>query len=381
MNAEYKTLADMGDIRGKTVLLRLDLNVPIQDGVITEDFRIRKSLPTLSFLRARGAKVVIISHVEGVERSSDTLKPVYDHMTGALGLKDVVFCSDCIESGMECLAKLPEGGIILCENIRLYDGEKKNDPDFAKKLASLADLYVNDAFSVSHRKHASIVGVPKFLPGFAGLQLEEEVKNLSKVFDPARPFLFILGGAKFDTKLPLVEKFLPIADTVFVGGALSNDLYKAKGYEVGASKISEGDIDFKKYLEAKNLIMPVDIVVRSENGAVTKKPEEILQGESVQDAGEGTVALLREKITEAKCVLWNGPLGNFENGFKGPTLELAKAIAASGAYSVVGGGDTLAAIKELDLEDKFGFVSTAGGAMLDFLGKGTLPGIEALKNS
>jgi phosphoglycerate kinase len=368
----YKTLADIGDITGKKVLVRLDFNVPIDNGAVRDDYRIQKSLQTINFLREHQAKIIIISHIEGREHS---LKPVFEYLKNTLSLP-VEFCEDCLENGQANIEKLNNGEVLLCENLRLYDGEKKNDEEFAKKLSALGEIFVNDAFSVSHRAHASVVGVPKFLPTYIGFQFDSEVKHLSECFNPPHPFLFILGGAKFDTKLPLVEKFLDIADTIFVGGALGNDLFKARGLNVGASLISDSSADFSKYLSNPKIIMPTDVAVGQN---IIKKPEEVQNTEAIYDAGPETLALLTEEIKKAKHILWNGPLGNYENGYKQPTLDLAKAIAESGAKSFVGGGDTLAAISELKLEDKFTFISTGGGAMLDFLAKGTLPGLEVLK--
>ncbi|MDQ3015016.1 MAG: phosphoglycerate kinase [bacterium] len=369
----YKTLKDAGDIKGKKVLLRLDFNVPIQDGKITDDYRIKKSLPTLRYLKEHGAKIIIIAHIEG---ESDTLKPVFEYLKTS---EPVTFCEDCVENGHACIENMQEGEMLLCENLRLYDGEKRNDEEFSKKLASLADIYVNDGFSVSHRKHASVGGVTKFLPSYAGLQLEAEIENLSKVFNPQKPFIFILGGAKFDTKMPLVEKFLPLADTIFIGGAMANDFFKAQGLEVGKSKIADEPLDLSALLTHPKILLPIDIVADGPRGKKTKKPSEVEADESIRDVGEETVALLAQRIKDAKTILWNGPLGYFEGGFKQPTLDIAEVIAHSSAHSVLGGGDTLAAIAELGLEDKYSFVSTGGGAMLDFLSQGSLPGIDALK--
>jgi phosphoglycerate kinase len=374
----YKTLEQLSaeELKNKRVLLRLDFNVPIKDGKVVDDFRIIKSLPTIQFLKGAGAIVIIIAHIE---EEPDTLKPVYEVLkTHIAGLR---FCEDCIESGKDTVTHLQSGEVLLCENLRLYDGEKRNDKDFSEKLASLGDIYVNDAFSVSHRKHASIVGIPKFLPGYIGLQFEEEIKNLSQCFKPAHPFVFVLGGAKFDTKLPLIQKFLPLADTIFIGGALANDFYKVKGLEVGISRVSETPIDLSELITNSKIILPEDVVVESSRGRETKNVSDVKPDEKILDAGEKTLADLAGKIEEAQCVLWNGPLGNYENGFKEPTLELARMIAQSNALSIVGGGDTLAAIIELGNQEKFGFISTGGGAMLDFLANETLPGLDALRKS
>ncbi len=250
---------------------------------------------------------------------------------------------------------------------------------FAKKLAALGDFFVNDAFSVSHRKHASVVGIPKFLSSFLGLQFQAEIENLSKAFNPPQPFLFILGGAKFDTKLPLVQKFLPLATSIFIGGALANDFYKAEGLNIGLSKISDSILDLTNLLVDPKIVIQPDAVVVSTRGTREAKPEDIAADESALDAGSKSIRTLGKLVANAKCVLWNGPLGNYENGYSQATEELAQIIASHECLSLVGGGDTLAAISKLGIENKFSFVSTGGGAMLDFLAEGTLPGLEALK--
>jgi 3-phosphoglycerate kinase len=372
-------------LTGTRVLLRADFNVAVQNGKVVDDFRIRKTLQTLDFFKEKGANVVMISHIEntaGVE-GKPTLRPVAEVLNG-LG-----FLCEFAETIEEAAKKSTEQktGFILLENIRNYPGETTNDPAFAKQLATLGDVYVNDAFSVSHRAHASIVGVPKLLPHFAGFQLALEVENLSKAFNPSHPFFFILGGAKFDTKLPLVQKFMDKADTIFIGGALSNDFFKAKGYEVGHSMVSSTTINFDQLISNNKIILPVDVIVDNNGIQKVLMPDKVSSAEKILDAGPKTLALLKEKIKTAKFILWNGPLGNYENGYKEPTHELARMIAGAtknGVESIVGGGDTLAAIAELkqtdgeSLEDAFTFVSTGGGAMLDFLAKGILPGIEAL---
>lgn len=370
----YKTFNDLPDVSGVPVLVRLDLNVPVQDGVVVDDYRIRKSLPTIQYLRDRGAKIIILAHIEG---GSDTLKPVFERMK-----KDIMlsFCEDCVEEGHDLVKKMENGDVLLCENLRLYDGEKKNDPEFAKKLAAMGKLYVNDGFSVSHRAHASIVGIPKMLPGYLGLQFEEEIKNLSKAFTPPHPFVFVLGGAKFDTKLPLIQKFLPLADTIIVGGALANDLYKARGLNIGASRVSETNVDMTALINDPKIVTPVDVVVETPEGQREPKHiEDIQNADKIYDAGPESMKKFSTIVSGAQCILWNGPLGNYEDGYTEPTKEMAQMIAATKSLSLVGGGDTLAAIQALNIEDRFSFVSTGGGAMLDYLAKGTLPGLDALK--
>lgn len=306
------TLREAGDLSGKRVLVRIDWNVPIENRLVQDDFRIRQSMPTIELLQKSGAKVILMTHLESDEASVEPLRKY-----------------------------VPEG-VELLENLRNDPREKENSPEFAKELASQADIYVNEAFSVSHRAHASIVGVPKFLPSFVGLEFEREVTELSKAFTPPHPFLFILGGAKFETKLPLVKKFQDIADEIFIAGA-------------NAKPASE-----MGFLNAPKITFPLGDI-------------------AALDADEPNLNLMKQKIEASELILWNGPLGKYEAGYTEGTKALARIIAESGKKSIVGGGDTLTAIQALGLDDKFTFVSTAGGAMLDFLANETLPGIEALK--
>lgn len=372
-NKNFKTIQDIKHLKGVKVLLRLDLNVPIQKGKVVDPFRITKSLPTILYLTKRGARVIIVSHIEG--EGEKTLAPVAEYFNS------IGHPVDFVESYRNASARieaLKEGGIVLLENVRINEGEKQNDEKFAKELASLADIYVNDAFSVSHRAHASVGAITKFISSYAGLLFNEEVQNLATAFDPQRPFVFVLGGAKFDTKLPLIEKFMKSADHVFVGGALANNFFKEMEYEIGASVVSPEDFKLSRYFKDPKLMLPTDVVVKrgEENIVVDKK--EVQPGDIIFDAGPKALADLKKVIFNARYILWNGPLGNYEAGYKQPTINLAEMIGMSGAMSIVGGGDTLAAIAELGIAEKFGFVSTAGGAMLDFLANETLPGIDAL---
>ena len=372
-----KTLKDIEFFDGVKIMVRVDFNVPIKNGVVVDDFRIRSAFPTIDYLLGRGAKVILIAHLEPNDGESNSLKPVADCMD-KLG-KKVVFVQNWRNARDTIENNVGKGECVLLENLRVNEGEKVNDSNFAKELASLADIYVNDAFSVSHRKHASIVGISQHLPSYAGLQLENEVSNLSRAFDPKHPFLFILGGAKFETKLPLVEKFLNIADSVFVGGALANDILKEKGYEVGISLVSKEKLDLSKIINNPKLLLPFDIITQD---GVVKPVNNLSKEDNSMDCGSMTVELLKNKIAEAKFILWNGPLGIYEKGYKDSTLKLARLIAEAsekGSETIVGGGDTLASIAENRDGEKFTFISTAGGAMLDFLANGTLPGIEALK--
>ena len=371
-----KTLADIPNLKGVKVVLRADFNVPIKNGAVVDDFRIRAALPTIEQLRSRGARLVIASHLEVAEGEKATLEPVAGVLQ-KLGVP-AVFVRD-YKKAYETSETLKDGECLLLENLRTWEGEKKNDTKFAEELASLADIYVNDAFPVSHREHASIVSVPKLIPGYAGLQFQKEVENLSRAFSPSHPFLFILGGAKFDTKMPLIRKFLQTADSIYIGGAIANDFFRAKGYEVGQSTLSNGEFDMKPLLGESKISLPTDSVTQTHE---VKSPSAGTPADNFLDIGPASVAALKEKISGAQFILWNGTLGYCEKGFPEATNEIARALAdatARGATTIVGGGDTVAALSVIGLNHAYSFVSTAGGAMLDFLAQGTLPGIEALK--
>lgn len=376
----FKTIDEAPNLKGKRVVLRLDLNVPITDGKIENDFRIRQSMPTVEFLRNAGAKIIAISHIEG--KGSQTLFPVYEYLKKILS---VTFVEKYPSPELErSVASLKDGEMLLLENLRIDPREKQNDESFAKELAALGDVYVNEAFSAAHREHTSIVGIPKFIPGYAGFLFKKEVENLSKAFHPAKPFLFMLGGAKFETKMPLIKKFEKNADHLFIGGALANDFFREKGFEMGKSVVSSmsgEELGLKRIMDNKKVILPIDVVVENGGKRSTKKPEEVGSGDAIWDAGKATVSELKKLIEKSKFVLWNGPFGNFEIGFKEGTEEIAKIIAESGVESIIGGGDTIAAIESLGLYEKFTFLSTAGGAMLDFLVNESLPGIKVLRTA
>jgi len=368
-----KSIKDAGSLRGVKVFLRVDFNVPISGGKVTDDFRIKKTLPLIHYLREEGAQIIIGSHFEG---EGGSLRPVFEYLKTVL---PVSFLADFYPSTPILLSKIVQkGDIVFLENLRKYPQEKTNDESFARHLASFADIYVNEAFSAAHRKHASIIGIPKFLPHYAGFVFEDEVHELSKAFQPTRPFLFVLGGAKFDTKIPLVEKFFRLADKIFIGGALANDFFKAKGFTTGRSLLSPSNTDVTLFMTEK-LILPIDVIVKNEKGIMVKSPEAIENDDYIVDVGPLSMDELCAGIHRSSFVLWNGPLGNFEIGFKDATLKIAECIASSNAVSIVGGGDTIASIAELNLFDKFSFISTGGGAMLDFLANETLPGIEVLR--
>ena len=375
LKTRFKKITEEKNLRGKRVLLRLDLNVPVIGDDIRDDFKIRKSLPTLEFFRSAGAKTIIVSHLEN--DLTDSLSRVASYISKLIPLKAFVAKLDEAHAVVETMA---EGDIIILENLRQNPGEKENNPVFAGRLANLADIYVNDAFAASHRDHASIVSLPKLLPSYAGPLLSEEIAALSKAFNPPRPFLFIIGGAKFDTKLPLIEKFLDIADYVFVGGALANDLFREKGYEIGRSVIAQSRINLKHVEMNPKLIIPADVITVSTLSKGTKSPDLIGPDEKIVDAGPRTIDQIADLLNDVKFVLWNGPLGDYENGFSEGTENLARALVESRVETIIGGGDTIACVRKLGLLDKFSFVSTGGGAMVEFLAHGTLLGIDALTN-
>ncbi|OHA57988.1 MAG: phosphoglycerate kinase [Candidatus Vogelbacteria bacterium RIFOXYB1_FULL_42_16] len=357
------------DLSGKKVLARVDFNVPIRNGKVVESMRIDEALPTIKFLLKNGAQVILVSHLGGDGQSS--LRPVAKYLAG---LKFKIKFIDDLES----IAKTKEP-LVLFENIRRLAGEQENDSALAKKLTDLADLYVNEAFSVCHRQHASVVGVPKFLPSYAGLRLAKEIAELKKIDKPVSPLAIILGGAKFKTKFPLLKKFLPKVEVMCVGGALANTLIKARGQEVGVSLIDEITPEIKKLAHDKKIILPIDFVVvgRQKSELVVKKVDELSAKDKIVDLGPRTAKLFGEKISDAKTILWNGPLGLVEEGFIHGTIAMARSLP-KGTFSVLGGGDSVEALRQAKLLKKPSFVSTGGGAMLEFLVTGSLPGIKAL---
>lgn len=366
------------DLRGKRVLLRSGLDVPLNaKGDVTDAFRIEKSLPTMEFLRSRGARVVILSKIGRDARASNA--PV------ARALKryiPVSFVTDLAGiAAQQAVTALREGELLLLENTQTDPREIAGDDSLAKDIANLGDIYVNDAFPSAHRNSATITGIPKFLPSYAGLLLQEEVQELSQARSPASPSFAILGGAKFETKEPLIRILLATYTHVFVCGALGNDVLKARGFPVGASLLSHipppADV-----INHPGFLAPVDVTVQRPDGqAIIKKPNEIKPDERIVDMGPDTLALIQPYISEAKALLWNGPTGIYEEGFVHWSHALAEQIAKSSAQKVLGGGDTLAVISNIGIPlERMGFLSSGGGASLEYLAKGTLPGVEALNS-
>lgn len=376
---QLKDITSIDNLKGKRVLIRSSLNVPItKEGVLLDAFRLEKALQSIEYLRDKGAKVIILGHLG--RDANVSLEPVFNFFKKKM---DITFSKELVgESVEQKVNEMNDGDVLLLENLRGNNGEVENSLHFAESLAKLGDIYVNDAFSTSHRDHASIVSIPQFLPSYIGLLFKDELKNLEYARSPEHPALFILGGAKFATKQPLVEKFLEIYDHVFVTGALANDFFKAQGYNVGRSIVSEPAVNVDELLKNEKVIIPHDVVVLTEDGkSFVKKPSEVLDTDMINDSGPETQKALRPIIENAKFILWNGPIGDYQLGFIEGTKEVVSMIANSDAESVVGGGDTMSLITKFGFDKAFTFGSTAGGAMLAFLLDGTLPAIEALKKA
>ncbi|KND51479.1 MAG: phosphoglycerate kinase [Parcubacteria bacterium C7867-007] len=376
-----RSVRDIPELTNIPVLVRASLNVPIADGKVANTFRLRSALPTIEYLRSRHARVILIGHLG--EKGTETLAPVCEAMKAFI--PRITFCPS--STGPEARAAvraMNAGDVLMLENLRRNAGETKNDSKFATALAELADVFVEDAFDVCHREHASVVGVPELLPSYAGLLVEEEVKHLTKALSPASPSVAIIGGAKFSTKEPVLVRLLERYDRVFVGGALANDFMRVSGKTVGTSLLSSDadDREIRMLMTNPRLMLPIDEVTAplgsTRSSGEAEDINEVPEDEAILDDGPKTVAALAKLTANAKTILWNGPLGNYEKGFVDATEGLAKAVAQSNAYSILGGGDTVAAVEKLGLSDRFSFISTGGGAMLDFLAKDTLPGIEAL---
>ncbi|OHA15687.1 MAG: phosphoglycerate kinase [Candidatus Taylorbacteria bacterium RIFCSPLOWO2_02_FULL_43_11] len=366
----FKNINDIERGTLTRALVRVDFNVPIKDGIVQDGFRIDETWPTLKVLLKKGFKLVLLAHLG--EDGSESLRPIVQYMAK--------FSRVVLASSIEEAKILTKDGnnIVLLENVRGFPGEKENSSTLSKSFASLGDIFVNEGFSVSHRKHSSVVGVAKYLPSYAGVLFKKEVEMLSKAFNPTKPFVLILGGKKAETKIPLISRFVDNADKIILGGALANDFLKAKGFNVGKSLISDADLIKKDWLADTKFVTPEKVIVEGSNGGREILTAEMGEGDKIVDVGESFVEIVRSILKSAKFVVWNGSFGICESGYDSGTKGIAEAVVSSGAFSVVGGGDTTAALDSFKMADKFSFVSTGGGAMLDFLAVGTLPGIEAL---
>jgi phosphoglycerate kinase len=390
-----KTIRDI-EVTGKRVLVRVDFNVPLENGKITDDTRIREALPTIRYLREKKAKIILISHLgrpKGKINEKYRLTPVAQRLQELLGVP-VLKVDDCIGDKPAAAVKaMQPGEVILLENVRFYPEEEKNDPAFAQKLSLLTDIFVNDAFGTAHRAHASTEGVAHFLPAVMGFLMEKEVKMLTKILtSPEHPFMAILGGAKVSDKIGVVKNLLGKVDGLLMGGGLANTFLRAQGYSVGKSPVEEdkiktaGEIINLAKSRRVKIILPVDVVIVSEGEAADKikivKVDEVPAEGQIFDLGPESIRAFKVALQGTKTIFWNGPLGVFEQeAFAGGTLAIARAIAEYNLTSVVGGGDTLAAIRQAGVAQKITHLSTGGGASLEFLEGKVLPGLAALSDA
>jgi len=390
-----QTVRDV-QVQGKRVLVRVDFNVPLekQSGAISDDSRMRAALPTIHYLREHGARVILVSHLgrpDGTVVESLRLAPIAQHLSELLGV-EVQSAPDC--TGLETLAKaraLLDGDVLMLENVRFHAAEEANDPAFARQLAELADLYVNDAFGTAHRAHASTEGVAHLLPAVAGLLMEKELDYLGRAAgEPERPFAAVIGGAKISGKIDVLRNLLGKADAVLIGGGMANTFFKAQGHAVGDSLVEDDQRSVAEFALATaeergtDLVLPVDVVIadRFDEGAEVRTitiAGGVPEGWRIMDIGPETLRRFTEKLRPCKTVVWNGPMGVFEfPRFAAGTLGLARTIAALDATTVVGGGETAAAVAQAGVADQITHVSTGGGASLEFLEGKTLPGVAAL---
>jgi phosphoglycerate kinase len=386
-----KTVRDV-PVKGKRVLVRVDFNVPLEKSQVADDTRIRAALPTIRYLLEQGAAVILMSHLgrpKGEVRDELRMDPVAHRLSELLGL-EVVKLDNCTGPEVESAAqRLEPGQVLLLENLRFHPEEEANDQGFAQKLASLADLYVNDAFGTAHRAHASTAGVANYLPAVAGLLLERELEMLGRILeDPARPFVAILGGAKVSGKIGVIRSLLTRVDLLLLGGGMANTFLKAQGHEVGASLVEDDSLGVARDIledAGERLVLPVDVVVAdafSEDANTrTVGVDQVPINWRILDIGPRTVGLFEERLASAATVVWNGPMGVFEfPRFAAGTTALATGLARTRATTIVGGGDSVAALRQGGLADKMTHVSTGGGASLEFLEGKTLPGVAALED-
>lgn len=386
-----KTVEDI-DVGGKRVLVRVDFNVPIEDGKVADDTRMEAAMPTINYLLDQGAALILCSHLGRPKGQVDpalSLKPVAEHLDKMINVP-VSFAEDCIGPEAESAAEaLQPGQILVLENTRFHAGEKANDTDMARQLASLADVFVNDAFGTAHRAHASNVGVTEYLPTVAGYLIEKEIEYLGNALEnPERPFVAILGGAKISGKIEAISSLLEKADQILIGGGIANTFFKAKGYSLGDSLVEDDALDIADELLEKGgdvLHLPVDVVIADKFDAdaesKTMDVGDVPDGWQILDLGPKTVEMYADIVAQAKTVAWNGPLGVFEfEKFAQGTFGVAQAVADSPAVSIIGGGESAAAIRKSGLTEQVSHVSTGGGASLQMLEGKELPGLAAVED-
>ena len=380
------------DVAGKRVLVREDLNVPMKDGEITDDSRVRAAAPTVQHLAQRGARVIVISHLgRPKDRESElSLKPVAADLGRRVG-RDVQFAEDCVgDKATAAAGRLQSGQILLLENVRYHKEDEANDSGFARGLAALGDLYVNDAFAASHRAHASVVGVAAYLPAYAGELMEAELAALHRALDdPRRPLVAVVGGAKVSTKVGVLRSLLAKVDVLLVGGAMANTFFKARGWPTGAGLVEDTALDEANDVARQagdKLVLPLDVVcarkMQAGQALRVMEADHVEPGWMGLDIGPRSVALFRDRLRGAGTVIWNGPVGVAEiKDFADGTKAVGEAVAATGGFTLVGGGDTVAAIESMGLAGRFSHVSTGGGATLEYLEGKELPGIAILKEA
>ncbi|WP_019121146.1 phosphoglycerate kinase [Brevibacillus massiliensis] len=389
-----KSIRDI-DLAGKRVFCRVDFNVPMQDGVITDDTRIRAAVPTITYLTKAGAKVILASHFgrpKGEVVEEMRLTAVAEHLSKLLGQPVKKLADSTGPEVAAAVREMKDGDVILLENVRFHAGEEKNDPELAKEFASLADVFVNDAFGTAHRAHASTAGIAQYIPAVAGLLMEKELQFLGGALsNPDRPFTAIVGGAKVKDKIAVIENLLTKVDTLIIGGGMANTFIKAQGYSVGASLCEDDKLELARSLmeQAKQrgvqLLMPTDVVVADRFAAdaetKTVSIDAIPDGWMALDIGPATVKTFREAILASKTVVWNGPMGVFElDKFASGTVEVAKAMAECAGTTIIGGGDSVAAVEKAGVADRMTHISTGGGASLEFMEGKDLPGVTVLQD-
>ncbi len=375
------------DLRGKKVLLRADFNVPIKNGVVRDDFKISAGLATIRYLQRYNAKIIITSHLgkpKGEYNEKYSLKPVATRLSRLLG-KRVAFVPGVLglEAG-SAISKMKDGDIVFLDNLRFNKGEEKDSKQFAKNLAKLADIYVNNAFAVCHRRHASVSAIKKYIPSFAGLLLEKEIENLNKIIKPKSPLVVVMGGSKIGTKTTLVKKLYPKADKVLIGGALANNFLLARGFDVGKSLIDLDSVKFAQKYKSEKILLPSDLLVKNLiTGKISvRKADEVEREEAALDIGPNTIKLFSSYIKRSATIIWNGPMGMFESSrFRNGTIAIGQLIASRSrgkTFGVVGGGETVEALYKTKMQDYVDWVSTGGGAMLSYLGGEAMPGLEGI---